>query len=97
MKYEINILPEALKEIAELDVVYREILDDAYQKVKTVGIHKVNINSLGNKIHEIKAGKTRSIFKYAKGQIIVIGVVFLKKSQKTPNHILKLADKRLKP
>ncbi|MBR4790099.1 MAG: type II toxin-antitoxin system RelE/ParE family toxin [Treponema sp.] len=40
--------------------------------------------------------KLPPLFKYKEGQIIVVGVVFVKKSQKTPNDKIKLAIKRLK-
>ncbi|MGP1491741.1 MAG: type II toxin-antitoxin system RelE/ParE family toxin, partial [Treponema sp.] len=33
---------------------------------------------------------------YKEGKIIVIGVVFVKKTQKTPKETIKLAEKRLK-
>lgn len=95
MKYEIEILNEAKEEINKLGNYYQEILEDAYETMKNEGIEYLNINSLGNRLFEIKAEKTRSIFKYQKGQIIIICVVFLKKSQKTPIKILKLAHKRL--
>jgi len=96
MKYTIFLLPEAEKEKLKLDKVYQEEIDEVYSYIEETGLVNVNINSLGNKIYEIKTEKTRSIFKYQKGQIIIVGVVFLKKSQKTPLKIIKLAQKRLK-
>lgn len=96
MKYNIFLLPEAEKEKLKLDKVYQEEIDEVYSYIEETGLVNVNINSLGNKIYEIKTEKTRSIFKYQKGQIIIVGVVFLKKSQKTPLKIIKLAQKRLK-
>lgn len=47
-------------------------------------------------IFEIKSNELRSLFKYKAGAIIVIGVVFVKKAQKTPKEKIKLAVKRLK-
>lgn len=49
-----------------------------------------------NKIFEIKSRELRSLFKYQEGKIIIIGVVFVKKSQKTPKDKIKLAKQRLK-
>ena len=46
-------------------------------------------------IFEIKSNELRSLFKYKAGAIIVIGVVFVKKTQKTPKDKIKLAIKRL--
>ncbi|WP_109572759.1 type II toxin-antitoxin system RelE/ParE family toxin [Fibrobacter succinogenes] len=50
---------------------------------------------LQKKIFEIKSNELRSLFKYKAGAIIVIGVVFVKKTQKTPKDKIKLAIKRL--
>jgi len=50
---------------------------------------------LQDQIFEIKTDELRSLFKYQKNQIILIGVVFVKKTQKTPKEIIKLAKKRL--
>lgn len=44
---------------------------------------------------EIKSNELRSLFKYKAGAIIVIGIVFVKKTQKTPKDKIKLAIKRL--
>ena len=56
--------------------------------------HK-NIKHLQKEIFEIKSNELRSLFKYKAGAIIVIGVVFVKKTQKTPKDKIKLAIKRL--
>ena len=45
---------------------------------------------------EIKTNELRSLFKYTAGKIIVVGVVFVKKTQKTPKEKIKLAKQRLK-
>jgi len=96
MKYSVFLLPEAEKERSKLAKVYQEEIEAAHSLVEEKGIEFVEINSLGNKIFEIKTDKTRSVYKYKAGQIIIVGVVFLKKSQETPKKILKLAQKRLK-
>ena len=51
---------------------------------------------LGDKIFEIKTSNLRTLFKYTENQIIVIGVIYIKKTQKTPLNVLKLAQKRFK-
>jgi phage-related protein len=96
MQYTVLLLTEAEKEKSKLTKIYQDELEQTYTDIEEIGIACVNINSLGNCLYEIKAGKTRSIFKYQKGQIIIVGVIFLKKSQETPQKILKLAQKRLK-
>jgi phage-related protein len=49
------------------------------------------INALEKEIFEIKSNELCSLFKYKAGAIIVIGVVFVKKTQKTPKDKIKLA------
>jgi len=54
------------------------------------------VRPLQKEIFEIKSNELRSLFKYKAGAIIVIGVVFIKKTQKTPKDKIKLAVQRLK-
>ncbi len=49
------------------------------------------------KLFEIKTKELRSLFKYEVDQIIIIGLIYEKDSQKAPNYYIKLAQKRLKP
>ena len=56
----------------------------------------VRVKFLQKNIYEIKSNELRSLFKYKEGRIIVVGVVFVKKTQKTPMNIINLAEKRLK-
>lgn len=95
MKYDVIILPEALKQINNLDKIYRNELLADYMTIKNVDIEAVVVNSLGNKLYEVKSQKVRSIFEYRKGQIIVIALVFLKKSQKCPTENISKAKKLL--
>ena len=60
------------------------------------GIEFVRVKPIQKKIFEIKSNELRSLFKYKEGQIIVVGVVFVKKTQKTPKEKIKLAETRLK-
>lgn len=60
---------------------------------------KAEIDSLEQsqkEIFEIKTNELRSLFKYSAGRIIVVGVVFVKKTKKTPKEKIKLAKQRLK-
>ena len=71
------------------------MLRQDYELVETMGIEFVKIKPIQNKIFEIKTNEIRSLFKYVEGQIIIIGVVFVKKTQKPPKNIIKIAQKRL--
>ena len=66
------------------------------EKIENEGIEFVRVKPIQKKIFEIKSNELRSLFKYKEGQIIVVGVVFVKKTQKTPKEKIKLAETRLK-
>ena len=67
-----------------------------YTKIETQGIEFVRVKPLQKDIFEIKSNELRSLFKYKAGKITVVGVVFVKKTQKTPKDKIKLAKQRLK-
>ena len=96
MKFTVEKLPQAEAEIKDLEESQQKLLSDEYTKIETQGIEFVRVKPIQKDIFEIKSNELRSLFKYKVGKIIVIGVVFVKKSQKTPKEIIKLAKKRLK-
>lgn len=96
MKFKVEKLPQAEAEIKNLEVSQQELLQGEYLKIETQGIEFVRVKLIQKDIFEIKTNELRSLFKYNAGKIIVIGVVFVKKTQKTPKDKIKLAKKRLK-
>jgi len=96
MKLTVERLPQAKAEIEFLEQSQKDLLKIEYQKIEQQGIEFVKVKPLQKKIYEIKSNELRSLFKYKEGRIIVIGVVFVKKTQKTPKETIKLAEKRLK-
>lgn len=93
MKYTVIILPEAQDDIDKLELTQKDKLQTDYKTVQEVDINAVNVNSLGSKLFEIKTSELRSIYEYRKGQIVVIAVVFIKKSQKTDDKYINRAKK----
>ena len=96
MVFRVEKLDVVNDEIAALPPEQQTLLDSDYKTIETTGIEFVRIKHLQDKIFEIKSKNLRSLFKYQEGKIIVIGVVFVKKTQKTPKDKIKLAKKRLK-
>lgn len=94
--FKIEKLDVVTKEIAELQQEQQDLLRSEYELIETKGIEFVRVKHLQSKIFEIKSKDLRSLFKYKEGKIIIIGVVFIKKSQKTPKDKIKLAKQRLK-
>ena len=96
MKFKVDKHDSVISEIQQLTHEQQETLNLDYKKIEEDGIEFVYVKSLGKKLFEIKTNEIRSLFKYAEGKIIVVGVVFVKKTQKTPSEKIKLAQKRLK-
>ena len=96
MKFTVEKLPQAKNEIDSLEQSQKDMLEADYKKIQEQGIEFVRVKPIQKEIFEIKTNEFRSLFKYKAGKIIVVGVVFVKKTQKTPKEIIKLAKKRLK-
>ena len=96
MKFKVEKLPVAESEISSLEQSQKDLLKIEYETIEQQGIEFVKVKHLQKKIFEIKSNELRSLFKYKEGKIIVIGVIFVKKTQQTPKETRKLAEKRLK-
>ena len=96
MKFAVEKLSSAVAEINALEKEQRDLLKRDYEIIEKQGIEYVRVRPLQKEIFEIKSNELRSLFKYKAGAIIVIGVVFVKKTQKTPKDKIKLAIQRLK-
>ena len=96
MKFTVEKLPQAKNEIDSLEQSQKDMLEADYKKIQEQGIEFVRVKPIQKEIFEIKTNELRSLFKYAAGRIIVVGVVFVKKTKKTPKEKIKLAKQRLK-
>ena len=96
MKFSVEKLSAAENEIKSLEQSQRDLLNKEYETIERQGIEFVRVRPIQREIFEIKSNELRSLFKYKAGAIIVIGVVFVKKTQKTPKDKIKLAKQRLK-
>ena len=96
MKFKVEKLLAVESEISALKQSQKDLLKTEYEKIEQQGIEFVKLKPLQKKTYEIKSNDLRSLFKYKEGRIIIIGVVFVKKTQKTPKDIIKLAENRLK-
>ena len=96
MKFSVEKLPAAENEIKSLEQSQQDLLNKEYETIERQGIEFVRVRPIQREIFEIKFNELRSLFKYKAGAIVVIGVVFVKKTQKTPKDKIKLAKQRLK-
>ena len=89
-------MSSVIAEIKALEKNQQDLLNKDYEIIEKQGIEYVRVRPLQKEIFEIKSNELRSLFKYKAGAIIIIGVVFVKKTQKTPKDKIKLAIQRLK-
>lgn len=95
MKFEVILTQEARQELFSLDYQYQQPVKDDYTRIQNDGIQDVETKLLRDDIFEIKSGRVRSLYGYKEGKQVIVTVVFLKKSQKTPNKYIILAKERL--
>ena len=96
MTFKVLKLQQAQREFDSLSEKQKELVSADYRTIETKGIEFVKRRYLRNGIFEIKSDDVRSLFKYQEDRIILIGVIYEKRSRKAPQDILKLAEKRLK-
>ena len=96
MKFKVEKIPEAEKEYSELTDIQRKILDRDFEIIETIGIEFVKRRFLRNGIFEIKSNDVRALFKYKENAVILIGLIYVKKSRKAPDDLINLAKTRLK-
>lgn len=96
MKFDILLTPEAEKDFKSLTENQQELLKEDYKTVKDVDLDAVNYRSLDKGLFEIKTKNLRSLYDYRKGKIILVSVIFVKDSQKTPKFYIERAKKILK-
>ena len=96
MTFKVLKLQQAQREFEGLSEKQKELVSADYRTIETKGIEFVKRRYLRNGIFEIKSDDVRSLFKYQEDRIILIGLIYEKRSRKAPQDILKLAEKRLK-
>lgn len=74
----------------------KQLLDDDYKTIETKGLENVSTKKIEKGIFEIRTDRLRSLYTYREGALILIVVIFLKSTQKTPEQYKELARKRIK-
>lgn len=96
MKFTIKKLKQAEKEISKLTKEQQKLLENDYKTITTKGIGYVRTRHLRGDVFEIKTNDIRSLFAYQENCIILIGLVYEKRTNKAPDYYIELAQKRLK-
>lgn len=96
MKFKIKKLKQAEKEISKLTQAQQNQLRQDYKTITNKGIEYVKRRHLRGDVFEIKTNDIRSLFAYRENCIILVGLVYEKRSNKAPEYYIELAQKRLK-
>lgn len=97
MKFDIVLTDLATKHYENLQINEQNKLAKTFSHIETYGLEGTNIKSLkGYKnLFEIKVSNIRALYTYKEGRMIIVGVIFIKKSQKTPSKFIDMAIKEL--
>ncbi|MDD3435626.1 MAG: type II toxin-antitoxin system RelE/ParE family toxin [Candidatus Gastranaerophilales bacterium] len=95
IKYKIILTDTAKDNLSELIPENKLKIQRSFDSIEKNGIQSVFIKSLGNKLFEIRTGRVRALYTYKEKQLIIVGIIFLKDTQKTPKEIIKKARKVL--
>jgi len=96
MKYTIKKLKQAEKEISKLTKTQQEQLKNDYNDITNKGLEFVKTRHLRGEVFEIKTNDIRSLFAYREDCILLVGLVYEKRTNKAPDYYIELAQKRLK-
>lgn len=88
MRFKVKLSKEAKKDLSKLDKIFQEDLKDDIELIESKGLDFVISEPLGHKIFEIKSGRVRALYGFMEDKIIVIAVIYLKKSQKCPQNLI---------
>lgn len=93
--------PNAREELMDLSEQAQEKITTALDKIALFGFDALApkmLKHLQGKIWELRTtsrdGIARSLYATMEGQTVKILVVFVKKTEKTPNNMIELAEKR---
>lgn len=95
MKYKVILHKEAIQELNSLEKSAQKKLKKDYEIINSYGIEFVTTKHIEGETFEVITDRYRSLFAYKANQIIIIAVVFTKKTQKTPEKQKGLAERRL--
>lgn len=95
MKYQVLLTDEATENLNSLEHIERKKILKAFDIIENVDISAVNTRPLTEKLLEIKADNVRALYVYSKNRIIIVGLIFIKKTQKTPSKYITNAEKIL--
>lgn len=86
---------EAIEQLNKLDKISKNKIIKGIKVFETEGTNAKNSRDLGDGLWEIKKDNVRAYFMYENNKIIIIGLIVLKKSQKTPKRFIEQAIRNI--
>lgn len=102
MSWTVKFYPGVQKQLIEMPIGIAARMIKLLELIQLKGpnLGEPHTKPLGDKLFEVRAksaeGIGRSLFCYQQDQTIIVLIVFIKKTEKTPKNIIELAKKRQK-
>jgi len=96
LKFIVDITDEAKEDFRKLDKSSQKKITRAFEWIEKYDIDFVETKHLEEDLYEIITDNVRALYGYAEDQVIVVAVIFLKKTQKTPIKYKEKAKKIIK-
>ena len=100
MRWTVKVLRAAAKEVSNLPSDLSAQFIDTVRNIEAHGIETVDTKSIGKGLYEIrlwaKSGTARALYVQRVGTVLLVVLVFAKKTQKTPAQAIETALKRAK-
>ena len=96
MKFVVELTDEAKNDFKTLDQNSQKKITKAFEWIEEYDINFVKTKHLEADLYEIITDNIRALYGYQKDQIIIVAVIFLKKTQRTPIKLKKKAKRILK-
>jgi len=95
MKYRVDITDEAKQDFRTLDKNSQKKIARCFEWIEEYDLNFVYTKPIGANLFEIKQDDIRALYGYKDNQIIVVAVIFLKKTQKCPKIYIEKAKRIL--
>ncbi|OGI00582.1 MAG: hypothetical protein A2Y25_07495 [Candidatus Melainabacteria bacterium GWF2_37_15] len=96
MIFQVKLTKEAVEQLHDLDKSSRNKVLEEYRVIEEIGLEKItDKKQLEKGLYEIRTDNIRSLFGYRQKQIIIVGLIFVKKTQKTPKRFIEQAKRNI--
>jgi phage-related protein len=96
MIFRVKLTKEAYQQLIKLESFSRNKVLEDYRVIEEIGLDRITDKKFLEKgLYEIRTDNIRSLFGYRQDQIIIVGLIFIKKTQKTPKRFIEQAKRNI--